>query len=105
MTVAKEKTFLDPSSMMALIVEKDARGLADAGLLGVTPADDVTLVLAGHAVGGGRPGVDGVELDVVLLHHDMGDESADMPEAVESDAGGHGHGGGGGGGLEGGAGE
>ena len=82
MTVAKEKTFLAPASMMALIVEKDASGVADAGLLGFTAADGVILVLAGHAVGGGRPGVDGIGLDVVVLHHDTGDGMADTPEGV-----------------------
>ena len=34
----------------------------------------------------------GVELDVVFLHHDTGDETADTPEAVDTHAGGHGHG-------------
>ena len=93
MAVAKEKTFLAPSSMMALLGEKDARGLEDAvgaegvppDLLGVAAADGVVLALAGHAVGGGRlgvDGVDGVELDVVVLHHDTGDGMADTPEGV-----------------------
>jgi hypothetical protein len=60
LSVAKEKTFLAPSSMMAFLGEKDARGLTDAAgaegvppdLLGVAAADGVVLALAGHAVGG-----------------------------------------------------
>ena len=52
------------------------------GLVGVAAADGVALVLVGHAVGGGRPGVDGVELDVVVLQHDTGDGMADTPEGV-----------------------
>ena len=90
LSVAKEKTFLAPSSMMAFLGEKDARGLADAvgaegvppDLLGVAAADGVVLALVGRAVGGGRPGVDGVELDVAVLQHDTGDGMADTPEGV-----------------------
>ena len=36
-------------------------------LRGVTVADGVILVMVDHAVGGGRPGVDGIVLDVVVL--------------------------------------
>ena len=39
---------------------------APPDLLGVAVADGVVLVLVDHAVGGGRPGVDGIELDVLL---------------------------------------
>ena len=92
MTVAEEKTFFAPSSMMALAVSlaRKIRGLADVvgaegvppDLLGVATADGVVLALSGHTDGGGRPGVDGVELDVVILHHDTGDGMADTPEGV-----------------------
>ena len=48
MTVAKEKTFLAPSSMMvAFLGEKDARGLADAVGAEGAPPDIVGVVAAG----------------------------------------------------------
>ena len=86
---AEETTFLAPPSMMAFLGEEDAGRLADVvsaegappGLVGVTAADGVVLVLVGHAVGGGRPGVGGIELDVAVLHHDTVDETADARSA------------------------
>mmetsp|Transcript_27631 Transcript_27631/g.56627 ORF Transcript_27631/g.56627 Transcript_27631/m.56627 type:complete len:414 (+) Transcript_27631:378-1619(+) len=65
--------------------------------------DGVILVLVCHVVGGGRPGVDGVEGAVLVLHHDTGHETANAAETVDTHAGGHGHGGTIAGGLEGGA--
>ena len=66
-----------------LLGKEDAGRIADAvsaegaspGLVGVTSADGVLLVLVGHAVGCGQPSVDSVELDVVVLHHDTGDRA------------------------------
>ena len=65
--------------------------------------DGIVLVLVGHVIGGGRSGVDGVELDVIVFHHDTGDKTSDTSESVNSHTGGHGHGGSVGGGLEGGS--
>ena len=67
--------------------------------------DGVVLVLVGHVVGGGGTGVDGVEVSVIVIHDDAGDETADTAETVDAHAGGHGGGGTVGGGLQGGAGE
>ena len=67
--------------------------------------DGIVFVLVGHVVGRGRSGVDGVELDVIIFHHDTGDKTSDTSESVNTHAGGHGHGGSIGGGLEGGSGE
>lgn len=67
--------------------------------------DGVVLVLVGHVVGGGGPGVDGLQGARVVLHDDTGDETSDTSEAVNSHSGGHGHGGSVGGGLQGGSGE
>mmetsp|Transcript_17365 Transcript_17365/g.31439 ORF Transcript_17365/g.31439 Transcript_17365/m.31439 type:complete len:222 (-) Transcript_17365:71-736(-) len=63
--------------------------------------DGIILVLVGHVVGGGRSGVDGAELDVIVFHHDTGYKTSDTSESVNTHTGGHGHGGSIGGGLEG----
>lgn len=58
------------------------------GLLGLA-VDSVVLVLVGHVVGGGRTGVDGVELAVVIFHHDTGHETSNTAKTVDSHASGH----------------
>ena len=72
-----------------LLGEEDAHGLADVvgaegaptGLIGIAVVNGVVLVLLGHAVFGGRPGIDGAELDVIVLHHNTGDKTADARSA------------------------
>ena len=119
LTVAKEKTFLAPSSMMAFLGEKDARGLAGAvgaegvppDLLGVAAADGVVLALAGHAVGGAHwQAMQSVVAGPALMALGLTSSSSIMTRKtgwpicqkalVDTHAGGHGHGGGVGGGLE-----
>ena len=67
--------------------------------------DGIVLVLVGHVISGGGTGVDGVELDVIVFHHDTGHKTSDTSESVNTHTGGHGHGGSVGGGLEAGSGE
>lgn len=57
-------------------------------LLGLS-VDGVVLVLVGHVVRGGRTGVDTVQGNVLVLHHDTGDETSDTSETVDSHTGGH----------------
>ena len=71
------------------------------GLLGLS-VDGIVLVLVRHVFGGGRSGVDGLELASIIFHHDTGDKTSDTSESVNSHTGGgHGHLGIVGGGLEG----
>mmetsp|Transcript_12458 Transcript_12458/g.36725 ORF Transcript_12458/g.36725 Transcript_12458/m.36725 type:complete len:389 (-) Transcript_12458:198-1364(-) len=91
-------------SLDLLAVEDKEVSINLDGALG-NAVDGVVLVLVGHVVGGGRPGVDGAEGAVLVLHHDTGHEAADTSEAVDTHAGGHLHGGTVGGGLQGRAGE
>mmetsp|Transcript_21693 Transcript_21693/g.31038 ORF Transcript_21693/g.31038 Transcript_21693/m.31038 type:complete len:201 (+) Transcript_21693:664-1266(+) len=65
--------------------------------------DGIVLVLVGHVISGGRSGVDGTELDVIIFHHDTGHKTSNTSESVNSHTGGHGHGGAVGGGLKGGS--
>lgn len=65
--------------------------------------DGIVLVLVGHVVGGGRSGVDGGKIDIIIFHHDTGHKTSDTSESVNTHTGGHGHGGSIGGGLEGGS--
>merc|ERR1719253_1396180 len=65
--------------------------------------DGIVLVLVGHVVSGGRTSVDGVELDVIVFHHDTRHKTSNMSEAVDTHSGGHGHGGTIGGRLQGGS--
>ena len=74
------------------------------GLLGLS-VDGVVLVLVGHVVWSGRSGVDSVELDIVVFHHDTGYETSNTSESVDTHTSGHGHGGIVGGSLKGGSGE
>ena len=73
-------------------------------LLGLS-VDGIVLVLVGHVVGGGRSGVDSLEVAGLVLHHDTGHKTSDTSESVNSHTGSHGHGGIVGGSLEGGSGE
>mmetsp|Transcript_27803 Transcript_27803/g.50675 ORF Transcript_27803/g.50675 Transcript_27803/m.50675 type:complete len:373 (-) Transcript_27803:66-1184(-) len=65
--------------------------------------DGIVLVLVRHVISRGGTGVDTVELDIIVLHHDTGHETSDTSESVDSHAGSHGHGGSIGGGLKGGS--
>ncbi len=55
---------------------------------GVLSVDGVVLELVGHVVSGGGSGVDRLEVALIVVHHDTGDEAADTAEAVDSHAGG-----------------
>ena len=63
------------------------------GSLGLS-VDGIVLVLVGHVVGGGRSGVDSLELASFVFLHDTGDETSNTSESVDShSSGSHGHGG------------
>merc|ERR1712127_908885 len=64
-------------SLDLLAVEDEEVSIHLDGALG-DAVDGVVLVLVGHVVGGGRPGVDGRQLHVIVLHHDPGDEAPPM---------------------------
>jgi hypothetical protein len=76
-----------------LVSVKDEEVTVDLNSLLGLSVDGVVLVLVGHVVRGGRTGVDAVELDVIVFHHDTGYETADTSESVNTGASDHGHGG------------
>jgi hypothetical protein len=62
-------------------------------LLGVS-VDGIVLVLVGHVLGGGRTGVDSLEVAGIVLHHDTGHKTSNTSESVDTHASGsHAHGG------------
>lgn len=61
------------------------------GLLSLS-VDGVVLVLVSHVVGGGRTGVDSLQVAGLVFHHDTGDKTSNAAESVNSHSSAHGHG-------------